>query len=635
MYKKLLFLLIFNFVSLTFINAQGFITHVNAHNQTHLNWYGDFYKRVKFPEESKEFKKIMMKFTIGCPSIGCSDWDYTVKVFARRQIGVDTANKLVYEYIEFARYITPYAGDKNAGYFRDFEVDVTDFRSVLKDSVDIGIKFEGYQDGFTASVDFYLTAGRAVRKAVKVVPVYYGGFPYGDPNNSIENYLKPFQFQLDSSNQEVGIHILQTGHGFGGNEDCAEFCPKYNYVKVNGVLVGSNLVWKDDCGKNAIFPQPGTWIYDRANWCPGEMVNAYYHDLTPYIKADSANTFDLDMTPFTNINNNNCSYNVAANLIYYTDRIADVDLEMVEILAPSKKWNHARFNPICGRPIVKVRNNSRVPVNGLKLGSHIYPGTNNNYLRWQGTILPYETKEIELNYIEFKDTLEFEVSVWPLDSTIQEYDDTNNHIITKYDLVKILPPRFAIEFRTNAAPQENSYFILDELGNVVHQKNNFTAVNTMHRDTISLAKGCYTFLFQDSDKDGLTFFANSDGSGSLRFRNMAGTYFQVFNPNFGTEVRYNFSINPAIVGVEKTLKPTNIELYPNPAKDEVHIEHLDGARIKSVKIFNNLGQMVQIHDEMTLSGSIDLKLNKLTSGVYIFEIETDKGVYREKLEILN
>ena len=140
MFKKLLIFLICLSTNTFLANAQD-TTHVRSHNATHLNWYGDFITKTKFPSADTSYKKILLKFTIGCPSIGCSDWDYTVKVYARRPIGVDTANKTIYEYIEFARYITPYSGDKSMGWYRDFEADITDFRSVLTDSVEIGIKY--------------------------------------------------------------------------------------------------------------------------------------------------------------------------------------------------------------------------------------------------------------------------------------------------------------------------------------------------------------------------------------------------------------------------------------------------------------------------------------------------------------
>lgn len=632
MFKKLAFLFIG--LALNSLLAKAADTlHVRSHNETHLNWYGNFYQKAKFPEANISIKNIKLKLTIGCPTNGCSDWDYTVKVFARRVIGVDTANNPVYEYIEFARYITPYSGDRNFGFYRDFEIDVSDFRSVLTDSAEIGVKYEGYSDGFTISLDYYFVKGTPIREAYKVVPVYYGGFPYGDPNNSIENYIKPFNFQPDSTADEVGIHILQTGHGFGGNEDCAEFCPKYNFVKVNGQQRYSNLVWKDDCGKNPLLAQPGTWLYDRANWCPGEMVRAYYHDLTPYVNFDTTNVFDLDMTPFTNVGNNSCSYNIAANLIYYKNRVADNDLILDDILAPSKKWAYARFNPICSKPIIKVYNDGKNSINGIKVSYGTLLSSIRNEFIWNGTLAPYRSVEIELDNIALNNSSDFYAYAIPLDSTIINFNDTNNYKTSAFDLVKILPPRFAIEFRANGAPQENYYEILDATGTVVHMKDNFKA-NTMHRDTVSFTPGCYTFILHDLDKDGLNFFANSDGLGSIRFRNMAGTYFQSFNANFGTEVRYQFIIDPTQVGINNEEAEEQVKLYPNPANDKIYVEMNGAEELKEIRIYSLTGQLLHVYAKMTDVVENGLDLPNLNTGLYIFEIESNNKVYREKVKIL-
>jgi hypothetical protein len=632
MIKKLLILLICLSANAFLANAQD-TTHLRSHNATHLNWYGDFITKTKFPSADTSYKKILLKFTIGCPTNGCSDWDYTVKVYARRPIGVDTAGQPVYERIEFARYITPYSGDKNFGFYRDFDLDITDFRSVLTDSTEIGVKYEGYSDGFTVSLDYYFVKGTPIREAYKVVPVYYGGFPYGDPANSIENYLTPFKFRPNDTTDQVGIHILQTGHGFGGNEDCAEFCPKFNFVKVNGVQRYSNLVWKDNCGENPIFAQPGTWLYDRANWCPGEMVRPYYHDLTPYIGNDST-TFDLNMTPFTNVGNNSCSYNVAANLIYYRNAVANIDLSLEEILAPSKRWSNARFNPICGQPKIKIKNNGSLPVQGIKITYGLSISSNLQTFIWNETLDPYQSVEITLNPMNLPANQEFIATVLPLDSTWLDYDLFNNSAKTTYNLVKAFPKKFGIEFRANSAPDENSYELQDATGNIIFFRDGFKA-NTMHKDTVDLTVGCYTFIVYDSDKDGMSFFANNDGVGSIRFRDMGNAIVQSFNANFGTEVRFQFVVDSTLTGISETPADQNFNIYPNPASDKCYLENNSNEQVKTVKLFSLQGQLLRNYDGLSSEMPILIDLSGLANSYYFIEIETDNGIYREKVLVNN
>ena len=35
--------------------------------------------------------------------------------------------------------------------------------------------------------------------------------------------------------------------------------------------------------KLALYPQGGTWVYDRANWCPGDKATTRNHELTSYL----------------------------------------------------------------------------------------------------------------------------------------------------------------------------------------------------------------------------------------------------------------------------------------------------------------------------------------------------------------
>ena len=53
-------------------------------------------------------------------------------------------------------------------------------------------------------------------------------------------------------------------------------------------------MWKD-CGDNPLYPQGGTWIFDRAYWCPGDLQVPDIFDI-PLSK--SAHVLDLNMKPF-------------------------------------------------------------------------------------------------------------------------------------------------------------------------------------------------------------------------------------------------------------------------------------------------------------------------------------------------
>ena len=68
-----------------------------------------------------------------------------------------------------------------------------------------------------------------------------------------------------------------------------------------------------------------------------------------------------------------------------------------------------------------------------------------------------------------------------------------------------------------------------------------------------------------------------------------------------------------------------IFLFPNPASEIVTVNIPDNVLFKKVSIFNNLGQLVSKFDTTTLY------VEKLTSGLYYVQIETNLGIFNKSL----
>ena len=81
------------------------------------------------------------------------------------------------------------------------------------------------------------------------------------------------------------------------------------------------------------------------------------------------------------------------------------------------------------------------------------------------------------------------------------------------------------------------------------------------------------------------------------------------------------------LGISKAIK-NNINVYPNPFKDIITINH-DYFSISKVTVYNVMGQAVK--DVVTHSSSLNTDLSELKSGNYILKINTEKGTYYEKL----
>ena len=103
----------------------------------------------------------------------------------------------------------------------------------------------------------------------------------------------------------------------------------------------------------------------------------------------------------------------------------------------------------------------------------------------------------------------------------------------------------------------------------VYLDRTYSEANTQYRDTIVNA-GCYTFEFLDSDDDGISFWANNDGSGFIRLRKVGGNFI-TFEPDFGKSIVHNFAKTGLVNSIdEPVVEAGSVEVFPNPARDVVH-----------------------------------------------------------------
>ena len=90
----------------------------------------------------------------------------------------------------------------------------------------------------------------------------------------------------------------------------------------------------------------------------------------------------------------------------------------------------------------------------------------------------------------------------------------------------------------------------------------------------------------------------------------------------------NYKIDEA--GYSKVVLNTNdfdfgtyFTLYPNPAKDVLNFEVKNEIGVKSVSVYNTLGQIVMAITNVDNLKSIDV--SSLTAGSYFVKVYTDKG----------
>ncbi|HBH07593.1 MAG TPA: hypothetical protein DDX92_13420 [Flavobacteriales bacterium] len=607
--------------------APGDTISISSHQNTHWDWNGNFYDTVVFPPDTTSYAKILMVYTLGCPAIGCSDWDYTTRITV-----FDPSADTMPE-IELTRIITPYAGNKNQGWEHQYTIDVTDYATILKDTCIINANYDGWQDGFTVSVDFHFVEGTPPRDLLSMENVYSGYFKYGFANDPIENYLTPETLSVTPIAQQAMFRLVASGHSFGGAgnpDNCAEFCAKTYDLKVNGSTQYSNLVWKNDCGANPIYPQTGTWLSNRAGWCPGTEAIRFDHDVSNWLIPGGNIILNVDWEPYSYTGGAGFDpgYNIAGQFFQYSSANFSNSAELINILKPSAEDNHALDNPACSAPEIRVRNYGSTPLTSLTIEYGMEGNTPLTY-QWSGNIdfLDYEDITLPMgNFLYFKPTAgsRFKVELKNPNGVAEEYPLNS----MGYSEVLSTPQygnQVVIFFRPNNRPLETSWEIVDDMGNVIANSPASPVSGTFYRDTVTLSSGCFSLKVTDTQCDGLSYWADpAAGNGLMAIIDLASGFSKSFVTEFGCYINYDFTVG--FVVDKERISETKIELFPNPTNHNLNITGI--TTDTEVRVFDARGSLIM--NKIIVNQSLTtIDLSQLEPGMYLVSLNQEHG------EVLN
>jgi hypothetical protein len=534
---------------------------------------------------------------------------------------------------ELARYITPYGNGLSLGSGWTWTFDVSDYRTLLADSVHL--EAGNWQE--LLDVKFLMIEGTPPRDVVGIQNLWNGGFNYGVPGDPIDNYLPALIRNIPANAFTTRWKSRITGHGMDTPENCAEFCAKMHYFKVNGVQQFSKSVWRDNCDVNPLYPQGGTWVYDRANWCPGAEVWTYDWELTPFTTPGGTVSLDHDVQAYTHTGGWDY-YQIEDQLVSYSAPNFTLDAAIEDILSPSKDQMWMRYNPVCTAPIIKIKNTGSTTLTSLTITYGMNGATPSVY-NWTGSLNFMEIATVTLGTFNWATgATDFTVTLSSPNGGTDQYS-YNNTKVNKYTYPVVMPSQFVIELRTNNLPYENQYTLKDDAGTIIASRNGTTlAANTIYKDTVSLLDGCYTFELTDSGEDGLSFWANpSQGNGYLRFKKVTpATVIKTFGADFGGQVYQQFTVG-LTSGIDDYIltENTTLNVYPNPTDGHVFIDiNMTSKENGTVVIYDVLGKSVFNYEFKNLTAeSIEADLSHLQSGVYFVTFKSGKDVITKKLMI--
>ncbi len=545
----------------------------------------------------------------------------------------------VIEYIELARVITPYGGYYPLTWSNTIHFDITDLAPILHDSVEIRAFYSGWSDGFSLTLDFNFIEGIPPRTPVAVKNVYtsfQSGYPYGNIAQPIESFLTTKSIPIALNETNALLRFIPTGHG-AGSQNCAEFCLKNYQVDVGGIQQFQQAIWRNDCGLNHLIHQAGTWIYDRANWCPGEKGLIHEHELTPFITPGNPVSINIDLDPYTNtMSGQNPNYIIAAHVITFGNPNFTNDASMEEIIAPNSDYYYNRRNPICNNPVVVIKNTGSGVLNSVNITYGIRGATPSIY-NWNGSLEFNETAIVQLGSIDWNSSTnqpdQFYAFVSDPNSSSDQYA-WNDTMSTYLNFPQQYPSTFVLLFKSNLAYTETSYNIKDDQGNVVFT-NGILSSNTIFRDTVTLAPGCYSLNVTDTDKDGLNFFANNDGAGYIRFVNAYGPgVLKYFEADFGTRFSHQFTIG-YLLNTPEIESQTRMNVFPNPVGNTLTVDLALPRPEKGTISITDVSGRVIINRQFagTDNPVITMDVTHLDAGIYLVTASTGTSTYTKRIVV--
>jgi len=260
-------------------NPPGADANVTVFDSAHLTGSSrDIYQTVTFPDRGT-YSRITMTLTLSCPSGGCDPWDRwgNVGIVLQKNASNPDGDQL----LELGRFVTPY------GIGGTFTYDLTDLRPAISGKRELRIFADTWVDGWLATVKIEMKGGTPARDPAFVMPLWTSlHVGVGDSSHPVSIDVPPQQLTVPNAACGMAVRAIITGHGQGNSDNCAEFCPKTHYFKVNGTAHGQS-VWRDDCATTAVPNQGGNWQPSRAGWCPGADVRAFSLDVSGDVSADA------------------------------------------------------------------------------------------------------------------------------------------------------------------------------------------------------------------------------------------------------------------------------------------------------------------------------------------------------------
>lgn len=533
-------------------------------------------------------------------------------------VGNIDINELIYykrypAKFEIMSFVTPYGIYLDLGMDgKTWFFDVTDYAPILKGRKRLTLS-RGGQRQEDMDIKFAFIVGTPARDVIDINPIWReGSFSYTAIQSG--RVLEDRDVKMDPNGDAFKVISVITGHGQQG-----EFTQRHHTLNIDGGEIEYDWVVWTECSTIPIYPQGGTWIYDRAGWCPGDPSDIYEYDITEYVNPGQAHSFDYNVT----YANGTSNYIVRKQLVTYGAPNFNLDAAIVKVMKPNRAdASQERFNPACTHPEIVIQNTGATTLTNIEVSYTVEGGSAETY-SWSGSLgfLEKDTLVLPISDLTFwlSGGNRFTATINAVNGQQDEYV-YNNACSSNFDNIDLYPENemIIVNLKTNNTGYQSSYTLYDGDGNVYYERDDCES-NTLYEDEFLLEPGCYKLRIDDSGGNGLDFWHQpSQGTGYFRMVDGNGAWLYNFDPDFGGFAVYEFGVGN-IVKIDQKENPFVLSVYPNPTSSNLHVKvkGFGNTRI-SVRILNSVMAPVMEKEWSVESEyfNTEIDMNLLPAGIY-------------------
>ncbi|MGV7106445.1 DUF7619 domain-containing protein [Flavobacterium sp. U410] len=285
----------------------------------------------------------------------------------------------------------------------------------------------------------------------------------------------------------------------------------------------------------------------------------------------------------------------------------------------------------------------------------VYDSVVTNSLIWNYTNLqPFETREIEITFnvnsptetpaVNNGDVLNYTATITTAntDETIEDNSFTlNQTVVGSYDPNdktclegEVVEPNmigkyvhYVIRFENTGTYPAQNIVVKDMIDASKFDLSSLVPLHSSHDFYTRIKDNKVEFIFENINLDFND--AINDGYVAFKIKTLPTlTVGETFSNEANIYFDYNFPIttNNYVTTIQALSNPSfefekEFVLYPNPVKDILNISGKNQAEIKSVEIYNIIGQLVIAVSNST--GKIDI--SNLENGTYFIKVNSEKG----------